>query len=280
MVNSELLLFLELQKTGSSHIKLLMRTYLGGTGFNPRHARHEDACKLANLICGGIRHPLDWYLSFWTYGCDGRGGLLRRATTSFAPNRIRKRNFPRYPFLPFSPSSDQLEQHIEYDSRRDAAYWKRLHRSASDPAAFQEWLFAIHDDQNRYTAFEDYGYSPWFGQLGMYSYLTFYLYVENIDRLFSRNHAEAGNIPELIHDCKVQRYIRSEHLENDFIAAAREAGYFLTPDIISAIRNSPKTNTSNRKGKLAHFYDDSTLDLIQKLDGPLANFHGYSLTPI
>ena len=64
------LIYLELQKTGGTHIRRLLERYTGGkpVGKHNRLPAGSDA----DFIIGSIRNPWDWYVSLWAYGVTQR----------------------------------------------------------------------------------------------------------------------------------------------------------------------------------------------------------------
>lgn len=277
MIVTDQILFLQMQKTGCSHVQKLLEELFGGRFVAPKHGRHDDADTTDKLISGGIRHPLDWYVSFWSFSCSGQGGIAQRVAAPPAPERIRRGKSLRLSFLPSTPPDDALAIHAEHEARRDPALWTRLHQSSDDVGAFRDWMAIVHEPEHRFAAFDDFGHSAWFGTLGLFSYLVFYLYLTDIRLLFPSDKTKVTSPENLTTACRVQHYVRTEHLEEDFLTMVRRAGYILTPDISASIRKAPKTNTSSRDRDFLRFYDSATLDLVRKLDGQLGAFHGYEL---
>ena len=76
MFVSKDLVFLELQKTGGSHILRLLSQWVKGEIVGKHNRLNwENAGK---FVVGSIRNPWDWYVSLWAYGVGGQGAIRAR----------------------------------------------------------------------------------------------------------------------------------------------------------------------------------------------------------
>ena len=87
MFISDSLVFVELQKTGSDHIKSLLKKTVGGENDPKNHVPDEALLASGRPFVGSIRDPWAWYLSLWTVGCHQKGELYERLTN---PKKWRK----------------------------------------------------------------------------------------------------------------------------------------------------------------------------------------------
>src|SRR5215471_4451854 len=80
MLISEKLIFIELQKTGSTHIKGLLRKLVGGENDGKHNVPSEELITSGKKFVASVRDPWAWYLSLWSYGCLQKGELYERLT--------------------------------------------------------------------------------------------------------------------------------------------------------------------------------------------------------
>ena len=277
MILTDRLAYYQLQKTGCSHIEKLLLDYFQGTRIIPKHGRHDAIDIHPRLAFGSIRNPLDWYVSFWAFSCADTGGISARTAAPPSPESIFEKKSLRLKLMPVTPDDAALATHAAFESRRDPAFWKRLHKSSEDVGAFREWIVAIHANEHRYTAFDDFGHSGWFGQIGLFSYLSHFLFLKDPNILFSAPEPDQQPVALINTPFRVSAFVRTEALVDDLILVAKRANYALDKALISQLRASPKTNTSEREPNFLKYHSDETIGLIANLDGDLARLHGYSI---
>jgi hypothetical protein len=80
-------IYLELQKTGSTHVtKLLQQLHKNNFVKIGKHntiktmPKHVLVGFESKIKVGNIRNPWDWYVSLWSFGCQKRGGLHKMLT--------------------------------------------------------------------------------------------------------------------------------------------------------------------------------------------------------
>ena len=69
MFEADRLLYIDLHKTGCSHIGRLLQETVGGRRLG-KHNR-PSAMPTDRMIIGSVRNPWDWYVSLWAFGCKG-----------------------------------------------------------------------------------------------------------------------------------------------------------------------------------------------------------------
>ena len=85
MFVSDKLVYLQMQKTASTHIAKTLAAVVGGE----QHLQHKRLAidPAGRLVVASIRNPWSWYVSLWAYGCRGGGGEsgLYNQVTAGAP---------------------------------------------------------------------------------------------------------------------------------------------------------------------------------------------------
>lgn len=273
MIVTDRLIYLELQKTGGSHIRSLLKQYAGGV-VDGKHNRLDNA-HVDKVIIGSIRNPWDWYVSLWAYGTGGKGAI--RAQTS------RRLNFNYYHrMLPRAMGKNwlslvELFLSIRHDCIKPVSSWQRTYVDADDPELFRDWLKLLLDKNRRYDVGEGYGFSPLSHHAGLMTYRYFRLFTLG-DKVFQDQHLA---IPEYIADYDRQfnvlgGMIKMESLETDFLNVLANVGVVLTQQQTDSIVNKKegKTNASVRKST-AYYYDQETAALVAERDKYLIQKYGY-----
>lgn len=276
MITTSHLVFLQMQKTGSTHTDRMLRENFDATYIAPKHARSDQIDPAGRLVAGGIRNPFDLYVSMWAFGCLGKGGPRNNQLREKKPNAIRKGKSTRLNMLPFELPEASRMAHFEAEKARDIAFWARLYADPDDAGAFREWLHLIHAPEHRFASMHDYGHCPWHGEIGLYTYLCSFLYVGNIEDLFPVETDGLGRF-DYTRLSRVDQYIRMENIVEDLLKALRMAGHDVTPAIVDAITTADPTNASARSRDFMAFYDDASIELVKARDGKLAAMFGYEL---
>ena len=75
MVVGKKLVYLQMQKTGSTHVTKVLKQNLNGKT-RERHEQLEDYEAFRDRpIISSVRNPWDWYVSLWAFGCAASGGF-------------------------------------------------------------------------------------------------------------------------------------------------------------------------------------------------------------
>lgn len=273
MFVADRLLYLELQKTGGSHICRLLEQYIDGTIVE----KHNKLGEMDNnrLIVGSIRNPWDWYVSLWAFGSGGRGALRYR-TTKGVDFEYYHRMLPKDMGKNWLTPSEFIVS-LYHDLVKPVSLWQNTYLDAANPERFQDWLKLLLDSKRRYDVGEGFGFSPLSQHCGLMTYRYFRLYTLG-DVVFSD---KGLNAPSYIDEFD-QKYnitgivIRNESLESDFIEAKKMAGYTLSDKDVASVLNKElgKTNTSERKST-AHYYDDETLSLVAEREKYIIEKYNY-----
>src|SRR5438477_75721 len=115
MIEYDRFIYLDVYRTGSSHIlALLPKINEGKLLRTDRHAAvtkaHPVSRGSGKLVFASVRNPWDWYVSLWAYGADGKSAIRRYLSAYLA-----------------------------------AAEVDRLYDSENPAEAFRNWLLTMHD---------------------------------------------------------------------------------------------------------------------------------------
>lgn len=268
MFVSDRIVFLELQKTGCTHIRNLLKEIVGGQLVMRHNQAGSPLFTGDRFFLGSIRDPWDWHVSLWAYCCDRRGDLYSNLSTTGI--RVRdlgwKRDF-------FSVLRLVLGSRPNWHAKE----WKRTFRDVNDPGAFREWLRMLHAE----AYWRDVGEGYWSCPLNRFAGLLTYRYM----RLFTCRKNQLGELravstPEQLvaHErqhCFIDRFIRNEHLEADLVEALRAANVDIPPRIALELMERPKTNTSSKKRGPQYYYDEQTEKLVGDRDRFIVEKFGY-----
>ena len=128
-VVSEKLVYLELQKTASTLIGVVLSDVIDAEVRAPKHGSLPEDCR-SKFVVGSVRNPWDYYVSLWSFGCQGEGGMHRRAT--HRKLRETARQLPKVaPLL--------------HELRKPAPWWRDVYSEPHTPEQFRQWLQRVHD---------------------------------------------------------------------------------------------------------------------------------------
>lgn len=269
MFISEKIVFMELQKTGCTHIRNLLKEIVGGE-FVERHIQADPRLfTRERAFLGSVRDPWDWHVSLWAYGCDGRGDFHKNVTTPGI--RIRDRGWRLHPY-------STLMEYLACRPNRHAAQWRRTFRDSTDAGAFREWLYMLHDEA--YCA--DIGEGYWRCPMSRFTGLLTYRYMKifacrkgELDLLRSISTREQLVRHERQH-CFIDHFIRNERLEPDLLAVLQRLGIEVPPATAASMASRPRTNTSSKRHGPGYYYDEDTARLVGDRDRLIVEKFGYA----
>jgi len=268
MFVSDKVVFIELHKTGCTHIRNLLAELLGGE-FVGKH-NQVDASLLAQgkVVLGSVRDPWDWYVSLWAYGCDRKGLIFGNVTRGGM--KFRGHGWRADPY-------SALRELLASRPNRNAGKWSRTYRDVNDAGAFREWLHMMHDETYRSDFGEGYGRSRASRVAGLYTYRYAKLFSCLKDQ--SAKLDAVSTFDELAaHDrehCFVDHFIRNENLESDLFHALVVSGFDISNDHKARILGRARTNTSSRRTGAEYYYDHATQRLVAERDRLVTEKFGY-----
>lgn len=268
MFVSDKIVFMELQKTGCTHIRNLLKELVGGK-FVERHNQADPHLFTdGRSFLGSVRDPWDWHVSVWAYSCDSKGDFFSNVSTSGI--RLRDRGWRKHPFSLFV-------ELLQSRPNRHSEQWKRTFRDANDAGAFREWLHMLHDE----TYWAGVGEGYWRFPLNRFAGLLTYRYM----KIFTCKKGELGNLravstPEQLAEherkhCFIDCFIRNERLESDLIDALKVTKVEVPHDAAAALMSRPKTNISTKKHGTRYYYDSDTEKLVGERDRFIIDKFGY-----
>lgn len=260
--------YLQMQKTGCSHISSLMSKICEGKSLSKHSVVRPSDVDSDKKVISSIRNPWSWYVSLWTYGVQGDGHVFHNLTK------------PRYAFACKLFLQDPVRNYAsllhaaQRHSRVDD--WRSVYTVDSDIKAFRQWMKMISEPDNAYNIDEGYGNSTISKSVGFMTYR--YLYLTCLD--FKKdnksviNNGYSGLEKYDSEHCSVDYFIRQENLEDDFCKAM---GSFIPLDKSKTemIYGAKKVNTSKRKFPMANYYDQETIDLVSSRDQLIIDKFGY-----
>ena len=284
MLVSEDILYLELPKTACSHIRNLLRHFIGGK-FDGKHNRPspellDQVFRHEKMVVGSVRNPWDWYISIWAYGCDSKGVLFDRLTSrKLKGNGLISgaKSIPPIVFLTF------LAQNIF----KPVGNWKRLYADSKDPDLFREWLSLVLalDSNNKYSFGDGYPFSPVSSVAGLYTYYYVRLFSHDITRIRS------GTIKTMSELCEIDRsnnilneVVRIENLEDDMVRILQKLGHADSPELRDEIRtyrpplfkdSKTKSNSSSRVKDIEYYYNEQASRLVANSEKLIIEKYNY-----
>ena len=232
----------------------------GGKKRVPTHGLLPPDCR-DRFVVGSVRNPWDYYVSLWSFGCEGNGGMHRRSTQREFRAAIRH--------LPAVAP-------ILHELTKPAADWRAVYAEPHAPEQFRQWLLQVHDP-DRASDFEGpYGASRFRHIAGMATYRYCRLYADDFEGVLAAQTAgqiertlEASFLPDAM--------IRTEHVTEDLLFTVRRAGYDVD-DVLEkqVVDRTTKTVNSSEHLPYAAYYDDAAIELVAERDALIIERHGYT----
>ncbi|MEL7310231.1 MAG: hypothetical protein AAFN07_01860 [Pseudomonadota bacterium] len=272
MYLSEHLAFVELHKTGGSHIGRWLAKTVPGEQVG-KHNRLPEAHQ-GKFVIGSVRNPWDWYVSLWAYGCSSRGSVWRQ--TIDAPNLNYYRS-SLHNEMGQPPGLVRIIRQWLNDRKKPRDAWLNTYTNVDDPKGFRQWLGMIMDAKRALDVREGYGFSTLPGTSGLMTYRYLKLFTNIGCRLYERPGHDVLRPEQTFEQFGfIDDFVRMENLEPDLVAAIRKSGFTLTREQESAILASSKkkTNTSERR-PVGFYYDAETLALVARREAFVIERHGY-----
>ena len=258
MFISDKIIFVELHKTASSHIRRILLELFEGESVGKHNQLTTELIDQRKTILGSVRNPYDWYVSLWGYGCDQMGGVFKAVTHRDRGNFRRRgwKSNPRGAALMFI-------EDIRGGSRRKE--WEGTYKDASDPGGFRMWLKLISDPKYMADVGEGYFEWPGCGFVGLMTFRYLKLFcstVDTNDKFASlRTDRQIKEFEE--HNLLVDHFIRQESIEIDLVDIITKLKLKDPQGIEEKLYSMSRRNTSSRGRDLAYYYDQECLEIVE-----------------
>jgi hypothetical protein len=252
---SDEIVYLQMPKTGSTHVTIVLHQYCNGARDEEKHSRLKDHRPFASrLVVSSVRNPWDWYVSLWAFGCTGHGGFwhyFNNLPRSELREAVRHRDFGsvlRYPSRTLGGRPD----------------WRRLYSNPNNAGHFREWLVLMLGSEGLHMGHEGYASSPVKRAVGFMTYSFLALTADYAEWMRvgrkCRTYEEVAAFAD--EHSIVDRVLRAETLNEDLLDLMDAAGIAVPPPEAA---DWGKHNVSVRRDS-AEYYDEETLRLVQSRD--------------
>lgn len=257
------LIFIQLQKTGCTHIaNLIHQRWPGAFSTDGVRGKHQPLVEATGgkAVLGSIRNPYSWYVSLWAYGCQQKGTLAWDLTASAGrifrtqvKQTLRKRQT-------LAGAATAIGRHAS----KDPGFWRRVYSDSDNVEHFREWLHAIHAADEGKVMTE--GYADWGCRMvaGFYTYRFLYLFTAQDawqaafgrqgDYAQLRAFYEANGI--------VDHFVRTECIDED-LSRAMSA---ITAETVSFGEDKGKKTNYSKHRPTEDYYDAVARALIRDRD--------------
>lgn len=226
MFVSDRLIFLELPKTGCSHIIKLLKRVVSGREKGKHNRPPKRLIRSSLPIVGSIRNPWDWYVSLWAFGCAGGGNVYERLVE---------------------------------------AGFEGLYGDVERPELFRRWLYFIHEARGYRVIGKGYGVGPISQFAGFLSFRYAHLFSSEVKPLRDGGIESIDDLVTFVEANDMKDYvIRREHLESDLLETLIRIGIHPCSEDREWIWNHSPTNTSNRKRDPGFYYDRESAQLVSE----------------
>lgn len=261
------LVYLDLRKTGSTHITYLLDEMTDGRVVGNHYPPSSELLASSKTVVGSIRNPWEWYVSLWAFGCANQGGTYDSLTMK--KGRLRGRGWSKHGLTAL--------RFMLNDLFRDRAVWLDRYADADDPERFRRWLTRLLGGELRPTDHQLGNWSTIRDLAGLltYEYLRLYCRYDGLNE--GKSIAGYDDLVQYEEShFYVDEVIRTESLETNLIEALERSGYVLSADEEEAILDGGTHNVSSRRSTLSYYYDPHTVDLVRSSERLLIEKYQYS----
>ena len=278
MFISDNIIYLQLQKTGCTHIAKLLSDSCGGKQIG-KHNWLQEYTQDKHII-GSIRNPWDWYVSLWAYGCKNSGGLNKQLTEKklkiFFEKillKIKYANGLKCPYYSWFDLAADLKNIILF---KQTNKWKELYNDNNDKILFRAWLKSLYTKQGKISVGEGYSSSSISNFAGFMTYRYCKLYERDFFKKRNFKHIDNyGQLKDFDSENNLLNYtIKTENLTDDFISVMEKTNNFLPNQIKENILNSGKTNPSKHKD-ISYYYDEETSNIVMNMEKFIIEKYSY-----
>jgi hypothetical protein len=273
MLTSDKLIFVELQKAGSTALKKFLGNIVGGESTGKTSVYADELLTLGKPIVGLVCHPLVWYLDQWRQGCGGKGELYKRLVDQKRWDLVRSRrtNVPAKAKESSKPRSKTLPENWGAEYAKN--HWYGDENNAD---AFREWLDAVVGSRGIRNVI-DHGFqvSPVSKVAGLMTYhyvIRFLRDGENMERSVDTLDALRTFVEER---AITTHFVRAEYAGEDLLRVLDALGIETTSE---QREQAAQFKRRGAEAKLVRqFYDDSSMRLVAEHEELMGELFGYEL---
>ena len=271
---SNKVVFLELHKTGGTHIGAWLNKLIGGE----QRGKHNRLTSDLNdrFIMGSVRNPWDWYVSLWAYGCRGQGSVKHQLCRKFSPVYCWD-ELPREMDKHYLSASQWYRQFLG-EFNKPIEFWVDCYSDIENPDKFRQWLAVLLSSERVFDMGGGFAHSPISTRFGLMTYRYIRLFTDfKVDIYNNRALANLDGINRAMEDFGlVDWVIRNESLELDLLEGLSLAGIELRDQQKADLQagSTSKINSSKHKGS-AFYYDQQSLDIVAQREAYIINRYGY-----
>ena len=267
MFKSEEFIYVQMPKTGCTHIALQFGRVLDGVQIGKHNRPSEREISQARYVFSSIRNPWDWYLSLWMYGVRGEG-LLQRNLLNRDPVRV------------FRNSGGGIVRRVKasfHEFNKNLIPKAGYYDDSENVSSFRRWLRFILEPGNRHLLGDGYGDVPIENRFGFMTNRYARLCWKDPSVLKKSGiTTSALDLLSLDKDnCYIDFFIKLETLEFD-LCEAIELMKPLDYKEKQRIYSAKLTNSSQRVLDISRYYDEHCIDLVLRNEELLISKFGYS----
>jgi hypothetical protein len=276
MYETEELIFVQMQKTGSTHIASLLAEVFQAGQPNQGLGKHWPASakqlSSGKVIAASIRNPWDWYVSLWSFGAEGKGGLRSRLCSQdkiYTNSHVAKKSPGTERCLPSN------QQHKDAWSNKNE--WDIVYSDKTSIHLFRRWLKMILNPVYSSKLGEEYHQNE---AAQNYGFMTHrYLRLCCCGKPSYDTNKIMQYYPDLKSfdeaNCYINHFIRLESLSQDVCRLITKFRPLSDADMLR-IHQARPLNSSTRTHSLSRYYDEPSTKLVMQRDELIINKFGYN----
>ena len=266
MFISKRLVYLQMQKTGSTHVTKVLQQFVGGKK-GMRHGQMTDPEKFRKrFIFSSVRNPWDWYVSLYSFGCAGSGGFrkyLVHVPLSEIRHAIAEKDWAMTRAALTRAAINPLR----------GLKFRRLYRDVNNTDNFRAWLKLVLGEEGQHIIKEGYGTSQIKTSVGFMTYRFLALTTDYNKWMTEGRAARTLDEVRAFADANsiTRRILRMETLNEELLEVMKSVGADVSMEKLEEIG---KTNASEHR-KYNDYYDDETYRLVAERDRFIIERFGY-----